>query len=58
LAFSKPAVAEPARATKLVAEPVDEVQAPVKRAAKKPEPVVAASKDVTAMLDDWGSDDE
>lgn len=58
LAFSKPAVAEPARATKLVAEPVDEVQAPVKRAVKKPEPVVAASKDVTAMLDDWGSDDE
>jgi hypothetical protein len=58
LAFSKPAVAEPARATKLVAEPVEEAQAPVKRAAKKPEPVVAASKDVAAMLDDWGSDDE
>ena len=52
LAFSKPA-AKPA-----AVEPEEEVQAPVKRAAKKPEPVVAPSKDVTAMLDDWGSDDE
>jgi hypothetical protein len=58
LAFAKPAVAESAPVPKLVAEPVDEVQTPVKRAAKKEPVAVVASKDVSAVLDDWGSDDE
>jgi hypothetical protein len=58
MSFSKPAVEESAPVTKLVAEPVDEVQTPVKRAAKKEPVAVVASKDVSAVLDDWGSDDE
>lgn len=47
-AFAKPAVEEPGDTP---APP------PVKRAAKKPEPVVP-TKDVSAVLDEWGSDDE
>ena len=47
-AFAKPAVEEaPAEAAP-----------PVKRTAKKPDPVVAPTKDVSAVLDEWGSDDE
>jgi hypothetical protein len=44
-AFAKPAAAEEA------------APAPVKRP-KKPEAVVAPTKDVAAVLDQWGSDDE
>lgn len=58
MTFSKSAVAESAPVTKLVAEPVTDVQTPVKRAAKKEPVAVVASKDMTAVLDDWGSDDE
>lgn len=43
---------EPAKAQ---AEVVDE---PIKRAAKKAVPTVAATKDVSAVLDAWGDDDE
>lgn len=46
-AFAKPAVEEPEEAP----------AQPVKRASKKPEPV-APTKDVSAVLDEWGSDDE
>lgn len=46
-AFAKPAVEEPEEAP----------APPVKRASKKPEPV-APTKDVSAVLDEWGSDDE
>jgi hypothetical protein len=47
-AFAKP-VAEEAPA---------EAAPPIKRTAKKPDPVVAPTKDVAAVLDEWGSDDE
>ena len=47
-AFAKPA-AEAAPA---------EAAPPIKRTAKKPDPVVAPTKDVAAVLDEWGSDDE
>jgi hypothetical protein len=56
IAFAKPAAE--AATPKVVAEAVEDTPAPVKRAAKKPEPVTAPTKDVSAMLDDWGSDDE
>jgi len=47
-AFAKPAAEEaPAEAAP-----------PIKRTAKKPDPVVAPTKDVAAVLDEWGSDDE
>ena len=49
--FAKPA--EPA-APEVKAEEV----APVKRASKKAEVVAAPTKDVAAMMDEWGSDDE
>lgn len=47
-AFAKPAAEEaPAEAAP-----------PIKRTAKKPDAVVAPTKDVAAVLDEWGSDDE
>lgn len=46
-AFAKPAVEAPEEAP----------AQPTKRASKKPEPV-APTKDVSAVLDEWGSDDE
>jgi hypothetical protein len=56
LAFSKPAAE--AATPKVVAEAVEDTPAPVKRAAKKEPVAVVASKDMSAVLDDWGSDDE
>jgi hypothetical protein len=56
LAFSKPAAE--AATPKVVAEAVEDTPAPVKRAVKKEPVAVVASKDMSAVLDDWGSDDE
>ena len=47
----------PAKPAKAPVEAVEDVT-PVKRVAKKAEPAVAVPKDVSAMLDEWGSDDE
>jgi hypothetical protein len=58
LAFSKPAAeSAPAPAAKAAAADADEPAPPIKRTAKKAE-VVAPTKDVSKVLDDWGSDDE
>jgi hypothetical protein len=48
----------PAFAKAEAAPEADEAPPPVKRATKKPEVVAAPAKDVAAVLDDWGSDDE
>lgn len=48
-----PAFAKPA-----AEEAPSEAAPPIKRTAKKPDPVVAPTKDVAAVLDEWGSDDE
>jgi hypothetical protein len=59
LAPPKEAPALPPAFAKAEAAPeADDAPPPVKRATKKPEVVAAPAKDVAAVLDDWGSDDE
>jgi hypothetical protein len=61
--FAKPALEAPAKATRAPVKPPEaaeeeEAPAPTKRATKKVDPPVTATKDVGALLDEWGSDDE